>query len=135
MATIHLHDPNIARFEEFSTDSDWADKPFWMLNTFAYHPGKAATEALGAYGKSMQTILSDIGAHIVMQAPVARTVIGKRSWEAAAIVEYPSPQVFLEMATSTALESAADQRRSAFRDQFLIPIPVGWFPDSIPPSL
>jgi len=41
VATIHLHAPNTARFEEFSRDPQWADKPFWMLNTFAYHPGKA----------------------------------------------------------------------------------------------
>lgn len=128
MATVYLHDPNTARFEEFSHDPKWADKPFWMLNTFAYHPGKPAAEALRAYNQSMQPILADAGAHIVMRATVARTVIGEHSWEAAAIVEYPSPQLFHEMATSTSLQRAADQRLAAFRDQFLIPIPAGWFP-------
>ena len=90
MATVHLHNPNTARFDEFVNDSEWAGAPFWMLNTFAYHAGDAAAEANRAYGNSMQGILSDVGARIVMQARVARTVIGERSWEAAAVVEYPS---------------------------------------------
>ncbi|MCZ6888202.1 MAG: hypothetical protein O7H39_06875 [Gammaproteobacteria bacterium] len=128
MATVHLHNPNTARFDEFVDDSEWAGEPFWMLNTFAYHPGAAAAEANRAYGNSMQGILSDVGARIVMQARVARTVIGERSWEAAAVVEYPSPQAFYEMATSAALEAASGQRQTAFRDQFLIPISAGWMP-------
>ncbi len=81
MPTIHLHNPNTARFDEFASDSAWAGVPFWMLNTFAYHPGDAAADANRAYLESMQGILAEVGAKVVMQARVARTVIGERSWE------------------------------------------------------
>ena len=129
MATIHLHNPNTARFDEFASDSAWADVPFWMLNMFAYQPGDAAADANRAYIESMQGILAEVGAKVIMQARVARTVIGERSWEAAAIVEYPSPRAFYEMATSAPLEAASELRRASFRDQFLIPISALWMPD------
>ena len=72
MPTIHLHNPNTARFDEFASDSAWADVPFWMLNAFAYHPGDAAADANRAYLESMQEILAEVGAKVVMQACVAR---------------------------------------------------------------
>lgn len=40
-----------------------------MLNTFGYHPGKAAAEALRAYNRWMQPILSDAETYIVATQP------------------------------------------------------------------
>ena len=66
MATVHLHNPNTARFDEFVKDSEWVGAPFWMLNTFAYHSGAAAADANRAYGNSMREILTDVGARMVI---------------------------------------------------------------------
>ena len=128
MRTIHLHNPNTADMEAFAADGEWADSPFWMLNTFAFHGGDAARDANRAYSERMVEILVGVGAHMVIRAPVARTLIGERVWEAAAVVEYPSPRAFWEMATSTELAAASSFRIAAFRDQFLIPISRGWMP-------
>lgn len=128
MSTIHLHNPNVSEMEAFAADAEWADSPFWMLNTFAFHRGDAARDAGRAYAERMPEILAGVGARLVMQAPVARTFIGTRTWQAAAIVEYPSPQAFWEMAASPELAAASPFRVAAFRDQFLIPISPGWLP-------
>jgi uncharacterized protein (DUF1330 family) len=125
---IHLHEPNAEVFEAFGKDEVWSGKPFWMLNTFAYHSGEQAANAQREYGQCMASILEDVGARVIMHAPAARTVIGPRQWVASAIVEYPSPEAFLAMATSPALAAASKFRRIAFADQFLIPIAAGWMP-------
>lgn len=123
-----MHEPNVDAFEALADDGVWADKPLWMLNIFAYHSGDEAREANRHYARLMSDILASVGARVVMQAPVALSLIGPKPWQAAAIVEYPSPAAFLTMATSNALADASDVRRAAFADQFLIPVSAGWMP-------
>lgn len=124
----HLHNPNEAAMARFARKPGWQDRPFWMLNTFRYKPGEAAAAAASSYGKRMQPILADAGAHLVMQAPVTRTAIGEREWGAAAIVAYPHPEAFHNMATGAALEAAARDRIASFADQYLIPMSPRWIP-------
>ncbi len=126
--TIHLHNPNVQAFEAFATDNDWAGQPFWMLNTFRFKTGAVAAEANRLYSEHMRDILRGVGGRLMYRAPVARTLIGEKAWEAVAIVEYPSPEAFLAMATSEALAQASTARIASFADQFLIPISAGWMP-------
>ena len=99
-----------------------------MLNTFRFKTGEAAVEANRHYGKQMREILQGVGGRLIYSAPVARTLIGEKEWETVIIIEYPSPEAFLAMATSAALAQASAARIASFADQFLIPIPAGWLP-------
>ena len=128
----HLHNPNEATMGRFARNREWRARPFWMLNTFRYLPGDAATQAARSYGRQMRSILAGVGAHVVMQAPVARTAIGDRDWGAAALVAYPDPEAFHTMATSTALADTSRDRIASFADQYLIPVSPGFLPGYAP---
>ncbi len=123
----HLHEPNQAAIDRFCSDTSLADKPFWMLNTFRYLPGEASAVAARQYAAGMQGVLGDVGAHVVMSAR-ARTAIGEKDWEAAALVAYPGPAAFLKMITGSKLEAASRYRVTSFADQFLIPVSPRWMP-------
>jgi uncharacterized protein (DUF1330 family) len=85
-----------------------------MLNLLKFRPGTGAA-SYNEYGRHVAKILERIGARILFSGQVAQSVIGvDGDWDAIAIVEYPSRQVFLEMGTS-----AEYQAIHHFRDEGL----------------
>jgi uncharacterized protein (DUF1330 family) len=85
-----------------------------MLNLLKFKPGTGAA-SYNEYGRHVAKILEKIGARILFSGQVAQSVIGvDGDWDAIAIVEYPSRQVFLEMGMS-----AEYQAIHHFRDEGL----------------
>jgi uncharacterized protein (DUF1330 family) len=85
-----------------------------MLNLLKFRPGTGAA-SYNEYGRHVAKILEKIGARILFSGQVAQSVIGvDGDWDAIAIVEYPSRQVFLEMGMS-----AEYQAIHHFRDEGL----------------
>lgn len=130
--------PRFDVLQEFISDPDWQGKPFWMLNVLRFrNEGKGEAE-YKKYGQSMiQETLPGIGARLVFQA-YARTVIGKKDYHAVAIVEYPSPQAFMEMifamAKSPGSKEKVQHRLQGLEEQYLIPIKAGWLRHDSKPS-
>ena len=85
---------------EFLKDPEWAGKPFWALNLLQYKGDGAGKAKYEEYVKHMREEgLPSIGAKIVMWG-YCRTVIGRKAYHAAGVVEYPSPEAVFKMASS-----------------------------------
>lgn len=85
-----------------------------MLNLLKFKPGTGAA-SYNEYGRHVAKILEKIGARVLFTGQVAQSVAGiDGDWDAIAIVEYPSRQVFLEMGMS-----AEYQAIHHFRDEGL----------------
>lgn len=64
----------------------------------------------------------------------ARTVVGKQSYDAVVIVQYPSPDVFAAFAQGAAREhpELVQARADGLEEQLLIPMPPGWLRLRVP---
>ena len=126
-----MQNANPRAFEAFAADADWADRPFWMLNTRRFADGEAGARRHALHleeSPQSREIMADVGGRLIYNTPVARTLMGRREWEYVAIVEYPSPQRFMKMITSAALERSMQSSPAASLDHLLIPISAGWRP-------
>jgi len=115
--------PKLDVLRDFISDPAWAGKPFWMLNVLKFKDQAKYQE----YLKLMRDdALPKIGAKIVFWG-YSRTVIGKIHYDAVAIVEYPSPEVFFKMASSPEQAAKNSVRLAGLEEQYLIPLRPGWF--------
>jgi len=120
-----LNSPDILK--SFVSDADWAGKPFWMLNVLKFSDAKGAPGSYATYAQGMkEDVLPKIGARIVMSG-CCRTVIGKNDYHQVAIVEYPSPEAFLQILASGAQSSKNQARLGGLEEQYLIPMRPGWY--------
>lgn len=118
--------PKIDVLQQWVQDEAWSGKPFWMLNVLKFK-GDAGRKRYDDYGRHMERdVLPTIGAKIVL-AGYARTVVGRISYDRIAIVQYPSPQVFMQMAASHGKDEAMAWRLEGLAEQYLIPLGPGWF--------
>lgn len=109
----------------FLQDPAWAGKRFWMLNVLKYK-GEAGAAKYAEYSKLQRPTLEKLGAKIVLNG-IARTVIGRREFDAVVIVEYPSPDAFLKLATEPGTEEKYRFREEGLAYQYLVPLRPGWF--------
>eukprot|EP00929_Paragymnodinium_shiwhaense_P065926 TRINITY_DN33029_c0_g1_i1.p1 TRINITY_DN33029_c0_g1~~TRINITY_DN33029_c0_g1_i1.p1 ORF type:complete len:350 (-),score=35.10 TRINITY_DN33029_c0_g1_i1:150-1121(-) len=114
--------PKLDVLQEFVQDPEWANKPFWMLNVLNFKDEGKYIE----YGQMMAETFGKIGARLIFSGH-ARTVIGRNTYHRVAIVEYPSPRAFFEMATSPEMGKKNQTRLQGLREQYLIPLRPGWF--------
>lgn len=117
--------PEVLR--EFLQDPEWTGKPFWMLNVLQFsNDGEGAVHYAEYTRRMREEMLPKVGARIVLHG-YARTVIGKLPFHAVAIVEYPSPKVFVDMAMSPDMLEKNKIRLQGLAQQYLIPMRPGWF--------
>jgi len=115
--------PKMGILQAFATDPDWTENPFWMLNVLQYKDEHKYNE----YSRAMaEEVLPRTGARVVFSG-YARTVIGRKEYHHVAIVEYPSPQAFLQMAASPQMMEKNHLRLQGLAEQYLIPMRPGWF--------
>lgn len=108
-------------------------EPVGMLNLLKFKPlatysegteeaGQNLTgaEAYGRYGAGVAKILEKIGAKIIYSGPVQQFLIGNGDWDAAAIVVYPSRQVFVEMGQREDYQAIHYHRDAGLAHQDLI---------------
>lgn len=110
-----------------------ADKPVVMLNLLkfrdraVYKDGRA-TELTGLqaymlYGQLMTRFVTERGGKLHFTAPAAAPVIGAvgETWDVVALMEYPSAQAFVEIATSPEVAEFGIHREAGLAGQLLIP--------------
>jgi uncharacterized protein (DUF1330 family) len=76
-----------------------ASGPVVMLNLLKFKPGGGAASYM-RYAAGVAPLLVLHGARILYSGRVEHTLVGEPQWDAIAIVEYPSREAFLAMATS-----------------------------------
>lgn len=98
-----------------------------MLNVLQFRDHGHGASKYAEYAKSVEgDMLQHVGARRVLYG-YARTVIGKKEFHAVAIVEYPSPEAFVSMMTSSKMAEKNRIRLQGLAEQYLIPLRPGWF--------
>ena len=97
-----------------------ADTPVVMVNILKYkaHTGQGketGAEAYARYMRNVASVLAEAGGKVLWRGAVHTTVIGETEGQpdTVMLVEYPSIQRFLAMATSPAYRAVADDRTIA----------------------
>ena len=70
--------------------------PVVMLNLLKFKRG-GGSRAYSKYSEAFQTVLERHGGRFLYLGRGAELLVGDESWDAVALVEYPSRQVFLEV--------------------------------------
>lgn len=110
-----------------------ASGPVVMLNLLKfreraqYKDGRATEltgfEAYMLYGQLMTRFVTERGGKLHFTAPAAAPVIGAvgEMWDVVALMEYPSPQAFVEIATAPEVAEFGVHREAGLAGQMLIP--------------
>jgi uncharacterized protein (DUF1330 family) len=104
------------------------DEPVVMLNLLRFKErasapdeGLSGQEAYERYGLEAAPYIAKVGARLLSAAVTRQTVIGPEGeWDMALLVEYPSAQRFLEMASDPGYLEAHTHRDAALADSRLI---------------
>ncbi len=105
-----------------------ADEPVVMLNLLRFKEqagdpdaGLSGREAYERYGVEAAPYLAKVGGRMLTAAEARHVVIGPEGeWDMALLVEYPSAQRFLEMASDPGYLEAHAHRDAALADSRLI---------------
>lgn len=109
------------------------DGPVVMLNLLkfkdkaVYKDGRTTEltgrEAYMLYGQLMSAFVLARGGKLHFNAPAAAPVIGKVDdmWDVVALMEYPSPQAFVAIATAPEVAEFGVHREAGLAGQLLIP--------------
>ncbi len=106
--------------------------PIVMLNLLKFRD-KAAYETAGEpevsgqaaylrYGDEVKKLVAKGGGRVIFQGAAKQMVIGQveGQWDAVALVEYASPQAFVQMALSPEMNAIAHHRKAGLEGQLLI---------------
>jgi uncharacterized protein (DUF1330 family) len=101
--------------------------PVVMINLLKYREKAVGEEGSGAdaynrYGAAVMPMLAARGARIVWSGRPAAVLVGSEAdhWDAVALVEYPSVQAFIEMATSAEYQKIHHHREAGLERTALI---------------
>lgn len=94
--------------------------PVVMLNLLRFKPGGEA--AYRRYAGSMRKIVEGRGGRFVWSGRVSAQVVGGggEGFEIAALVEYPSRQAFVEIASSKEVAAISGERAEGLEGQWLL---------------
>jgi uncharacterized protein (DUF1330 family) len=113
--------PNQEGFAALSARSD-DGRPVVMLNLLAFKPD--GEERYAEYGAAVAPLLERAGGRIVFLGRPAPVLLGDRSWDMVALVEYPTRQAFLDMVGSEEYQEIAHLRTEALARGELHPMDV-----------
>jgi uncharacterized protein (DUF1330 family) len=120
--------PSQAQIEQLVAAAD-PDEPVIMLNLLRFKDradgiddGLSGREAYERYGEATAPFLAQVGGRLLLAADAKQMVIGPEAleWDMALMVEYPSRQKFLEMATDPGYLQVHEHRAAALADSRLI---------------
>jgi uncharacterized protein (DUF1330 family) len=120
--------PTQAQIEQLMDGAD-PGEPVVMLNLLRFKQqadgideGLSGREAYQRYAAATAPFLSGVGGRLLLAADARQMVIGPDAleWDMALMVEYPSRQKFLEMATDEGYLQAHEHRAAALADSRLI---------------
>ena len=111
--------PNKEQFIELMNASD--DGPVVMLNLLKFKP-RGGSQEYGKYGESVTKMVEERGGQLLWQGKVDQTLIGpvEESWDAVALVQYPSRKAFIEMTTSKEYDKAHEHREGGLERTLLL---------------
>jgi uncharacterized protein (DUF1330 family) len=109
------------------------DEPVVMINLLRYREQAvypdgfdaepcSGREAYGRYGEVALGRIASVGGSIRWMGDVVATVIapGEECWDDAVLVQYPSPQAFLDMVAQPEYQVAVPHRSAGLADSRLI---------------
>jgi len=120
--------PTRAQIERLLAGAD-PGEPVVMLNLLRFKEradgvdeGISGREAYERYAEATAPFLSRVGGRLLLAVDARQMVIGPEAleWDMALMVEYPSRQKFLEMATDAGYLQAHEHRAAALADSRLI---------------
>jgi uncharacterized protein (DUF1330 family) len=106
-----------------------SDAPFVMVNLLRFKAratapdeGVSGAEAYMRYGQKMRGIVERHGGRFLWMGRVDAIVIedGSQSYDAIALVEYPSRKAFVQIATSAEVNEIGVHRAAGLESQWLI---------------
>jgi uncharacterized protein (DUF1330 family) len=106
-----------------------SEEPFVMVNLLRFKPratapdeGMSGAEAYMLYGQKMRGIVERHGGRFLWMGRVDAIVIedGAQSYDAVALVEYPSRKAFVQIATSAEVNEIGVHRAAGLESQWLI---------------
>jgi uncharacterized protein (DUF1330 family) len=89
-----------------------SEGPVHMLNLLRFKPDGGA-ERYAEYGAAVAPILEGVGGRPIFAGRPAESLIGEGDWDMMVLVEYPTRQAFLDMATSTEYQEIAHLRNES----------------------
>ena len=92
-----------------------ADAPVVMVNLLKFHP-ESGLQRYQQYGRDVAPHLERVGATVRYAGGAPSVVIGEGErpwWDAILIVEYPSPQAFIDMVTNQEYLEVHEHRAAA----------------------
>ena len=89
--------PNPDALQAFMTNPDGG--PVVMLNLLKFKPDGGA-EAYGRYSAAVSKMVEARGGRILYAGRAQELLVGDESWDAIALVEYPSRKALIEMTLS-----------------------------------
>jgi uncharacterized protein (DUF1330 family) len=120
--------PTQTQVEQLMADAD-PSEPVIMLNLLRFKEradgiddGVSGREAYERYAAATAPFLAGVGGRLLLGADAKQMVIGPEAleWDMALMVEYPSRQKFLEMATNEEYLRVHAHREAALADSRLI---------------
>jgi uncharacterized protein (DUF1330 family) len=111
--------PNKEQFLELMNAPD--DGPVVMLNLLKFKAGGGERE-YGKYGGSVVQMVEARGGKVLWMGRVDQTLIGPvdATWDAVALVQYPSRKDFIEMTTSKDYDAAHEYREGGLERTLLL---------------
>ena len=117
--------PNPTDIQAFVTDPD--EGPVVMLNLLKFRERATGEEGSGAdayrrYGDAVIKMVEARGGRLIWSGRPTRVLIGSDAdrWDAIALVEYPNPRAFVEMATSVEYQKIHHHREAGLEGTVLI---------------
>lgn len=95
--------------------------PVVMLNLLLFRP-EGGRERYAEYADAVAPLLDRAGGRVVFLGDATPALLGRDSWDSVLLVEYATPQAFLEMIGSREYRSIAHLRAEALLKAELHPI-------------
>jgi uncharacterized protein (DUF1330 family) len=95
------------------------DGPVVMLNLLKYKPGGGA-ESYAEYGRHAIQHVQAAGGRVLYSGRVENVLVGSESWDAIAVVEYPSRKAFLAMGANPEYQKIHVHRENGLERTVLI---------------
>ncbi len=89
-----------------------------MVNMLKFKANGGAAE-YAKYGAKVIPLVSSLGGKLLFSGETATSFIGNGDWDRIALLEYPSPQTFLQMASSPEYAAIAGPRNDGLEGQIL----------------
>jgi len=117
--------PNPAEFQKLAAEAKTKTGPVVMLNLLKFKERADGDEVSGResymrYGREVKPMVEALGGRMLWQGRADQMLIGEEEWDVVALVEYPSREAFIKMATSQEMANIHHHREGGLDRTVLI---------------